>query len=425
MLSLMHLSGTVMNRKKSVYCYRMVLLFALIAAIVCSSGWADENFCLRPLASSIRAAGVNPDAERAQWAAATKDLPVPVNVQGYNLWALSDGKGRTVKVTDFGAAVIGLNLGGGEMLWHKTKGETVRQDSGLAVPGGIPFLTPWTSRIENGILILPDGREIDLNKFPFVRIVDGIDGKKNTLHGMTDKIRWTPIQGAKDSIVLLLRYRDIRIEGIKDINTLADVWGDIEISVRYAIEDGKFTCDVDAAGSGFLGFGHHSFFDLGDLAAWSAQISNGSYVAADKAQVPLPQEPVPAEGSEYDFSEPRRLDRPFEIGLTGFGEAPVVSRFIREDGREIRITQSEVYRHLMFWVPLGNVNLPPGIASMQPNTSSANAVNMEHRVIRGANVVHVSPDNPVKARFSIEDIPPTQGAEPAAVYPHIGDRSSI
>jgi UDP-glucose 4-epimerase len=347
------------------------------------------------------------------------DLAAPEVIQGYNMWTLSDESGNAFKVTDFGANVISLVMGNKELLYHKEGGKKLVQDNGQPVSGGMPFMFPWTSRIEKGFLNLADGRRVDLKDFPYVRKVDGAGGPsdvKNVLHGMTDKMRWDIEDRSENSITLHKRLRDVAIN-IGEIKTLADVFGDIEVRLTHRLYEGAFESLVEVENlskdrTARLSFGFHPSYKLGeDLEGWQAQIPAAKYWEADKAQVPLRQEPLDVGNTDYDFRTPRQLNRPFEIGLTALGGR--TSRFTHKDGRELAVTQSPLFKHVMFWVPADKPELK-GIASIQPTTSSANAINMAGLGIEEASPVVIEPGRTVIAESSVRYTPPKTAPPVAA-----------
>ena len=121
------------------------------------------------------------------------------------------------------------------------------------------------------------------------------------------------------------------------------------------------------------------------------------------AQVPLYQNPEMVEGPN-DLRAPTQLNRGFELGLTGLTseDGEVLSRFFNTQTAEMwEIRQSREYRNIMFWVPLDNSALPEGIASIQPTTSAANAINLHTRGIQEADPIILEQGGVITASWSI------------------------
>lgn len=357
---------------------------------------------------------------------AAPKVNLPVLVQGYNLWALTDNHGITARVSDFGAQVIGINSSGDELLWHETNGATLVQANGLAVRGGMPFMFPWTSRIENGMLKLIGKDPIDLKAFKYVRKVDNVETNiQNVLHGITDKIRWDVVETGTNRIVLSKKLRDVDT-GIPEIGPLANVFGDVEVRITYSLENGSFNADVEVTNlsdtqEAVLSFGFHPFYKLGpNCDGWEAMVKGNKYWDTDRAQVPKKtNNPLPVDGTRNDLRSFRPLTEKYEVGLTdlipeGDGVS-VVSRFVHKDGRSFEVTQDgRVYKHVMFWVPIGAADFA-GIGSIQPTTSSADPINMVnvHGIEQATPVrIPAGKGNGIKASWSLKYTPYQRG--PAA-----------
>ncbi|MDD5194975.1 MAG: NAD-dependent epimerase/dehydratase family protein, partial [Candidatus Omnitrophica bacterium] len=314
-------------------------------------------------------------------------------------------------VAELGANIVDLVLGGKRLIWHKgfdtAAGKVTRltdEKTGLPLPGGIPFMFPWTSRVHNGKAFFR-GREIDLTDTNLELVRRTQDG--NPLHGMTDKVRWHFMDRTRENY-LSLSY------STEEHHEISSRFGILRPTLTFGIRRNRLFGHTEVVNQDnvprMFSFGHHGFYFLEDIESWFAQILADEYWQVHDAglnpgssQVPRYQAPLAVEGLT-DIRKPVQLIRPFEVGLTKLLNRHGVSasRFFNpKTGETLRFVQSAEYKNNMFWVPLGNQNFPKGVASIQQTTSAANAINLDDRGIEEAHPIIREPQEIISASWSI------------------------
>ena len=195
---------------------------------------------------------------------------------GYRVYAVSNGN-SSFCVSELGANVVDLCLGGERMIWHKGfdvySGRVTRlidQNTGLLLPGGIPFMFPWTSRIHNSTAAFA-GETIDLTD-PNLKLVRRTPNAKtgpNVLHGMVDKIRWS-FHDAGESVDGA-RYIALSC-CTRDFSEIASRFGKLKVILTFFVKGNRFLVHTTVINEDdrprIFSFGHHPWYLLRNVRAW-------------------------------------------------------------------------------------------------------------------------------------------------------------
>ncbi|MDD4953791.1 MAG: 5-formyltetrahydrofolate cyclo-ligase, partial [Candidatus Omnitrophica bacterium] len=347
---------------------------------------------------------------------------------GHWIYKIAISENTYFCVTKIGANIVELVIDGKRMVWHEGYSDTehrvtrLTNENGTLKRGGIPFMFPWSSRIHNGIAEFTDESNnrhlIDVSDPaltlprkdglpPLVR-KDGV----NPLHGMADKVLWhleRAGNGWFGSKYVKLSYSTTEHEEI------SKPFGHLRVELIFKLSANRLDVSTKVTNQDkctrIFSFGHHGWFLLSGLVeklnGWFVQVPADKYWPvhqndANAKQVPVYDDPqAVSKATETDFREPVSLDdRGIEVGLTDlrsrFGR--MTSHFLCPSAGETwDISQSKEYQNAMLWVPKNF----PGVASIQPTTSSANAINMYAKGHRQANPIIRKPGRSIRANWSI------------------------
>lgn len=357
------------------------------------------------------------------------------SVQEFHVWKIGE-----YEITEFGAAVIK-----GPGLWQKENGTVVRQDSGLAVPGGIPLMLPANARTVGGNMITRDGSSINVLASPLARAVDSlVPGEKHQLHGFTDKVKWFVTAASDDSITFSLNSDEVmlNVEGAK---TLADIIGKVSFTQTYKAENGTLTSRLEIKNlekqnfikrilfnilnfianlfksrTGFLrrlagrfdkrvvlGGGYHPFYQVENIEDWTVQIPANHYWAADAVPLAPNAKPYGVLSSGLDFRHPQPLTYGLEAVLSEFipdkeGQVSVILKNVKSGEVKKISFPYESFSSLLLWVPPQDKAPATGIFSIEPLLSIPNGRNLFLSGNKEAQPLVLGPGQTHTASWSVE-----------------------
>jgi galactose mutarotase-like enzyme len=233
----------------------------------------------------------------------------------------------SVAVTGLGANVLSLKLGGRDILWHKGKNESgeilkLVDDAGSPLPGGMPFMFPWTSRLEKGQFQKLNGTVVDLTGSTLARKWNRPDSEVvHALHGMTNKIKWEIERAEADA------EHGAQVSLLLDTSLYPDLlnnFGHFKIRITHQLQGGKLTTNTEITSFDSVdrkvGFGLHPFYVLPgrDKNEWQVRNTGSLYWKTDADQVPLKESPATVEAnSAQDIHTLTEINRGFETSYTG------------------------------------------------------------------------------------------------------------
>lgn len=348
--------------------------------------------------------------------------------------------------TDLGAKLRQVRLGeqgklrGRNLMRQHEDGSLVSLPNGLAAPDGTPLMLPTSSRVKQGKVTALDGTVVDLKDALFARKFPDLQEGPHTLHGILDKVVWNRVQEMPrpDTIAFVKRYQDVPLftedseaervtKGLRPfaelypgIRTLADIYGDVEVRVRYTLKGQELVSEMElknlsATTAAPLGGGFHPFPQLAaddeELKDWSVRLPANKTVLTDTtSRVPL----RPAVGTPLlrevanDGSDVRQFTdlRAFEEVLTGLtpdADGLVRGQFVnRKTGEVIEFSwDPKQFPFAVLWVPMGNGPMK-GVASIEPTLSAPDALNLSAEGYLEAEPIRLAPGQIFGATYSVK-----------------------
>jgi aldose 1-epimerase len=255
--------------------------------------------------------------------------PVPVPATGRQLELRADG--ASAVVTEVGASVRVLRLGGRDVLDGVGPGEPEFGGQGQA-------LVPWPNRLRDGRYRFA-GRELQL---PLTEPEWG-----NAIHGLGRFVAWEVAEVAADRARLRLFVPpqpgypfaiEVEVEHVLDAHGL---------TVRTT---GRNLGDAELP----FGAGFHPYLTVGTPGVDDTvlQVQAGTRLVTDERGIPT-GERVAVAGTPYDFATPRpigstRLDTPFgDLARDDLGHATIRLRAL--DGAGVDVWLDENHRYLMLF----------------------------------------------------------------------------
>ena len=233
-------------------------------------------------------------------------------------------------------------------------------------------LVPWPNRLADGKYSF-DGQEfqVDLTE----------PDKRNAIHGF---LRWRPWRAAEraESRVVMAA----RLHPLKGYPFMLDV------SVAYELGDDGLVVTTTATNIGEracpYGSGQHPYLSPGDGKVDEAtlQFSAATRIDTDDERQ-LPTEKVPTAGTEYDFSEPRRIgDFAMDYAFTDLGreaDGRAYARLTGADGATAELWLDDSYGFLEVYT--GDTLAPDRARrglGCEPMTCAPNAFNSGDGLVR-------------------------------------------